>query len=156
MLTERACADACVAGEIDLAAHAVVFYSAEDPQHPIEHLLDGRCGAGASHWSSGRANTAEEILIEFDRPQSLSRLIFEAEELHAQRTQQVSVEFSSDGGTTFRRWLVQEYTFSPGGSTYQREDLRLDEPGVTHVRLCVVPNKSGSGYASLTSLRLFG
>jgi|SRR6185312_6535781 len=36
-----------------------------------------------------------------------------------ERTQQVSIEFSTDGGNTFRRWLVQEYTFGPGGSTYQ-------------------------------------
>ena len=50
---------------------------------------------------------------------------------------------------------VQEYTFSPHGSTYQREDLSFDFPKVSHLRLTIVPNKGGTGKASLTSLRLF-
>jgi hypothetical protein len=51
--------------------------------------------------------------------------------------------------------LVEEYTFSPPGATLQREDLRLDLHGVDRLRLTVVPNKRGSGTATLTSLRLF-
>jgi hypothetical protein len=50
---------------------------------------------------------------------------------------------------------VQQYNFSPNGSTYQREELRLDLNEVTHLRLIVVPNKGGTGAATLTSLRLF-
>jgi hypothetical protein len=50
---------------------------------------------------------------------------------------------------------VQEYTFSPQGATFQHEDLRLDLAAITHLRLTVVPNKGGSGVATLTSLRLF-
>jgi GTPase involved in cell partitioning and DNA repair len=73
----------------------------------------------------------------------------------AQRTQQVTMEFSTDGGRTFRTGFVQEYTFSPRGSTYQREDLSLNLPQVSHMRLIIVPNKGGSGMASLTSVRLF-
>lgn len=97
----------------------------------------------------------EEIVIEFDSPEHISRIIFDAEELHTERTQQVTIETSMDGGQTFRKCLMQEYTFSPGGSTYQREDLSFDLHDVTHLRLIVVPNKGGAGTASLTSVRLF-
>jgi len=141
--------------EIDLAARATILYSSEDPHHPIEHLLDGRSGRGASRWSSGRQNTTEEIVIEFDRPEQILRLVFDAEEVLVERTQQLTMEFSADGGQAYRTAFVQEYTFSPGGSTYQREDLRLDLREVTHIRLIVVPNKGGAGTASLTSIRLF-
>jgi hypothetical protein len=67
----------------------------------------------------------------------------------------VRVEVSEDGARTYRRILVQEYSFSPGGATYQREELRFNLQGVTHLRLTIVPNKSGSGTATLTALRLF-
>ena len=49
----------------------------------------------------------------------------------------------------------QEYNFSPGGATYQREEQRFNLRQVTHLRLTIVPNKSGSGTATLTALRLF-
>jgi hypothetical protein len=62
---------------------------------------------------------------------------------------------SDDGGRTYRQILVQEYNFSPRGATFQREDQRIDLRQVTHLRLTVVPNKSGSGPATLTALRLF-
>jgi hypothetical protein len=51
--------------------------------------------------------------------------------------------------------LVQEYTFSPRGATYQHEEQRLNLQQVSHLRLTIVPNKNGSGTATLTSLRLF-
>jgi hypothetical protein len=143
------------ANEIDLATCATVLFSSEDPNNPIEHLLDGQSGRGGTHWTSARPNVSEELVIEFDHPQRISRMIFEAEEMYAERIQQVTVEFSIDGGKIFRRCLVQEYTFSPGGATYQREDFALDLSEVTHVRLLIVPNKSGAGSATLTSLRLF-
>jgi hypothetical protein len=97
---------------IDLVACATILYSSEDPHHPIEHLLDGRSGRGATRWASSRQNTAEEIIVEFDRPEHVRRFIFDAEEVEAERTQQVPMEFSTDGGNTYRMGFVQEYTFS--------------------------------------------
>src|SRR6202043_3615080 len=57
---------------------------------------------------------------------------------------------SEDGGRSYRQILVQEYNFSPGGATYQREEQRFNLHQVTHLRLTIVPNKSGSGKAKLT------
>jgi hypothetical protein len=62
---------------------------------------------------------------------------------------------SLDHGRTYNQVLVQEYTFSPQGATFQHEELRLELPAITHLSLTIVPNKSGSGLATLTSLRLF-
>ena len=60
------------------------------------------------------------------RPQAISRLVYEVEEAMRERTQEVRVEASDDGGRTYRQILVQEYNFSPRGATFQREDQRFD------------------------------
>jgi hypothetical protein len=54
-----------------------------------------------------------------------------------------------------RHVQAQEYTFTPQGATFQHEDLRLDLPTITHLGLTIVPNKGGSGVATVTSLRIF-
>ena len=65
-------------------------------------------------WISARPDTTEHIVIEFDRPQTISRLVYEVEETMRERTQEVRVEVSEDGGRSYRQILVQEYNFSPG------------------------------------------
>lgn len=142
-------------GEIDLRAVATFGYSSEDPDHPIEHLLDGSSGVGATYWASARHDVTERLLLEFDSPQTISRLIYEVLETERSRTQEVRVEASEDGGKTYRQLLVQEYSFSPQGATFQREDLRFNLSQVSGIRLTIVPNKIGSGIATLSNLRLF-
>src|SRR6516162_5585116 len=144
-----------VAGEVDIASCATIVYSSENPAHPIDHLLDGRGGPGATRWISARSDVTELILLEFDKPQTISLLVYEVEETMCERTQEVRVEVSNDEGRTYRQVLVQEYTFSPAGATYQREEQRLNLHQASHLRLTIVPNKNGSGTATLTSLRLF-
>jgi hypothetical protein len=143
------------ADEVDIASCAAIAYSSEDPAHPVEHLLDGQSGLGATRWMSARPDVTEQIVVEFDHPQTISRLVYEVEEAIRERTQEVRVDVSEDEGRTYRQLLVQEYTFSPRGATYQREELRLNLHQVSHLRLTIVPNKGGSGTATLTSLRLF-
>jgi hypothetical protein len=143
------------AGEIDIVGCAVVAYSSEDPAHPIEHALDGNSGPGVTRWISARSDTEERIVVEFDRPQALSRLAYEVEEDQRERTQQVRAEVSEDGGRSYRQLFVQEYTFSPRGATYQREEQRFTRVHASHLRLAIFPNKNGSGTATLTALRLF-
>ena len=154
-LEAEAVMSARAAGEIDITASATIAYSSEDRAHPVEYLLDGHSGPGATRWISARPDTIERIVIEFDQPQAISRLVYEVEETMRERTQEVRVEVSEDGGQSYRQILVQEYNFSPGGATYQREEQRFNLRQVTHLRLTIVPNKSGSGTATLTALRLF-
>ena len=54
-------ANAGAAGEIDIAGCATIAYSSEIPDHPVEHLLDGNSGPGATRWISARPNTVEQI-----------------------------------------------------------------------------------------------
>lgn len=144
-----------VTGEVDIASCATLVYSSENPAHPINHLLDGRRGPGATRWASARSDVTEQILLEFDTPQAISLLAYEVEETMCERTQEVRVEVSEDEGRTYRQVLVQEYTFSPARATYQREEQRLNLRHATHLLLSIVPNKNGSGTAALTSVRLF-
>jgi len=142
-------------GAIDLSGAATLAYSSEDPAHPVEHAIDGRGGAGGTCWRAAQPNTTEQLIVELDQPRTLSKLVYEVEERERERTQEVRIEASSDGGKTYRGLVTQEYNFSPGGATFQREELRIEVVDATHVRLTIVPNKNGSGAASLTTLKLF-
>jgi F5/8 type C domain len=142
-------------GHLDLGTCATIAFSSEDPDHPIDNLLDNRSGTGGTYWAAAQQDTTEQILIEFDFPQSISRLFYEVEESQRERTQEIRVEVSSDEGRTYRQLVVQEYTFSPRGATLQREDLRLNVKDVNQLRLTIVPHKSGHGTATMTSLRLY-
>jgi F5/8 type C domain len=142
-------------GEIDIARSATIRYSSERPTDPVEHLFDGQDGPGAPRWASARPDTTEQIVVEFDEPQPLSRLVYAVEEREFERTQEVRVEISGDGGRSYRQILVQEYNFSPRGATFEREDQRFERRQASQLRLTIVPNKSGSGTATLTALRLF-
>jgi F5/8 type C domain len=143
------------AGEIDIASHATLACSSEDPNHPLEHLIDRHFGQGATRWASARPNATEYIVFEFDHAQRVSRLIYEVEECLEERTQEVRVEVWTDHVRTYRQALAQNYSFRPQGATFEHEDVQLDLPAITHLRLTIIPNKSGSGIATLTSLRLF-
>jgi len=89
------------ANEIDIIATATIAYSSEDPAHPIEPAFDG-CGPGATRWIGARDNTVEHIVIEFDRPQAISRLSYEVKERALERTQEVGAEISDDAISSFR------------------------------------------------------
>jgi hypothetical protein len=154
-LEAEATTSAGIDNEINIVSCATIAFSSESPAHPIEYLFDGHSGPGATRWISARPDTVERIIVEFDEPQSISRLVYEVEETVRERTQEVRVEVSENEGRTYRQFLVQEYNFSPRGATYQREELRFNLLQVSRLRLTVVPNKNGSGTATLTTLRLF-
>jgi hypothetical protein len=142
-------------GEIDLKTAATISYSSEAPGHPIDSVIDGSTGQDGTRWVSARPNSTETVLIEFDQPQSVSRIIYEVVERENARTQEVRIDASQDLGHTYRQILVQEYSFSPTGAVFEREDLRFELREVSHLRFSIVPNKNGSGLATLSSVRVF-
>ena len=73
--------------EVDIASCATIAYSSENPAHPVEHLLDGTSGPGATRWTSARPDVIEQIVVEFDQLQTISRLVYEVEEAVRERTQ---------------------------------------------------------------------
>ena len=93
------------ADELDIASCATIAFSSEDPAHPVEHLLDGRSGPGATRWMSARSNVIEQLVVEFDQPQTISQLVYEVEETTNERTQEVRVEVSGEAEHTAKFWF---------------------------------------------------
>ncbi len=141
-------------GEIDIAAVATVLVTSEDPGHPIDLAFDGRRGPGGTRWIAGEPGE-QAVILAFDAPQAIRRVILEVEEPEAARTQVLQLAVSTDGGQTYRELLQQEYNFSPSGSTFEREDWTVHAEGATHMRLVIRPDKGGKlGRATITSLTL--
>src|SRR5689334_8518417 len=68
--------------ELDLANCATIHFSSEDPAHPLEHMLDGTSGKGATRWAGAQPNVREQIVFQFDEPQHIAHVAFEVEEAH--------------------------------------------------------------------------
>jgi len=138
--------------EIDVLEVATISFSSELSEHPIEPMFDGRSGSGATRWVGVERGKAEQVELVFDTPQSISRIVFDAEELLQERRQEVRIEVSKDGGRKYRQILMQQYNFSPGGATYQHEEMQVELSSITNLRLIV---GGGPHRQSLTALRLF-
>ncbi len=138
--------------EKDIAALATVLVTSEAADHPIDHAFDTRRGPGGSRWAA--AVPGEQILIlAFDTAQTIRGVTLEVEELEVSRTQELELSLSSDGGQTYRELRRQEYTFSPPGTTFEREDWVVTAEGITHLRLRITPDKGSKPCrAILTSL----
>ena len=147
--------DPAAENEIDVRACATVHFSSEHPDHPVDHLFDGTSGEGATKWVGTRRDRAETILLVFDEPMDIARCAFEAEERELVRTQEVCAEYLVENGDTYRRCFIQEFNFSPGGATYQRELISVNLRAVRKFRLTVLADKSRRGTVSLTALRLY-
>ena len=116
--------------------------------------LDGERGRGASRWVAAEPRE-QELLLTFDAPQTLHRIILEVEEQDQARQQEVELAVSSDGGQHYRVLRRQEYNFSPPGTTFECEDWAVREEGVTRLRLRIKPDKGDRpAWASITSFTL--
>src|ERR671923_1923570 len=107
-------------GEKDIAALATVGVTSEAAEYPIDNAFDSHRGPGGSRWVAG-APGPQRLLLTFDAPQTLRLLRLEVEERDVSRTQEIEVAISRDGGHTYQTLLRQEYTFSPPGTTFERE-----------------------------------
>jgi len=65
------------------------------------------------------------------------------------------LRWSSDGGTSFREIIRQQWNFSPPDTIREVEEYQVELSNVTVLELKIVPNMSdGTARASLKSLRL--
>ena len=141
-------------GEKDIAALATVWVTSEAVDYPIDNVFDNHRGPGGSRWVAGTPGP-QKLLLAFDVPQTLHLLHLEVEERAVSRTQELQVAISRDGGHTYQTLLHQEYTFSPPGTTFERETWAIPAEGVTHLQLVITPDKGGTPcYAILTTLAL--
>src|SRR5919198_5731902 len=102
--------------EKDIAALATVLVTSEDPNHPIDYVFDRERGPGASRWIAEQAGE-QTVILAFDTPQPIRKVIVEVEEPDISRTQELEVSISDNGGRTYRELVRQEYNFSPPGTT---------------------------------------
>jgi hypothetical protein len=142
ILAERPTVPASPREEKEIAALATVLVTSESADHPIDNVFDTRRGPGGSRWVA--AAPGEQVLIlAFDAAQTIGRVSLEVEELEVSRTQELELSVSCDGGQTYRELRRQEYTFSPPGTTFEREDWAVTAEGVTHLQLRINPDKGG-------------
>lgn len=139
---------------LDITAIATVIVTSEDPTHPIDNVFNNRHEPKTSRWIA--ADIGEQCLIlDFDHPQTIRQIALEIEEPEVQRSQELTISISSDGGRTYRELIRQEFNFSPSGTTWERETWSVSAERVSHLRLQIKPDKGGIPCrATLTSLML--
>jgi hypothetical protein len=154
ILTTQPITSAQRAPQKDIASIATVLVTSEDPDHPIDHVFDGQRGPGASRWIAAQPGE-QTLILAFDAPQTIRKVLVEIEEPNIGRTQEMDVSVSNDGGQTYRELVRQEYTFSPPGTSLEREEWSINADGVSHLRLRIKPEKGGKACrATLSTLAL--
>ena len=97
----------------------------------------------------------QTIRLVFDQPQTLKCISLVFEENEIARTQEFVLGWSSDGGSTVREIVRQQWNFSPPGSIREVEEYQVQLSGVTVLELTIDPNISGGdARASLRNFRL--
>lgn len=136
---------------LDLEALAEVEVTSEQPTHPIEAALLPGHNTG---WRAAEPGT-QTIRLLFAEPQRLRRIQLAFEETQVSRTQEYVLRWSGDSGQPLRDVVRQQWNFSPGGATSQREEHHVDLPAVAVLELTITPDTSGgAARASLAQLRL--
>ena len=141
-----------VEGWLDLERAAVVEVTSEDNDFPVESALVPGETPG---WRAATPGT-ETIRLVFDQPQKLSQISLVFEEKEVTRTQEFVLRWSSDGGSSFREIVRQQWNFSPPETIREVEEYQVELSNLTILELSIVPNTSGGlARASLKSLLLF-
>jgi len=134
---------------------ATVMVTSEMSEHPIDHMFDGHHGPRSTKWVAGEAGD-QSVILAFDTPCNLRKVSLEVEETDVERTQELTLAISHDGGQTYREVLRQEYTFSPPGTTFEREEWCVPAVSVTNLWVWLRPDKGKAVdcRATITSLTL--
>ena len=136
---------------LDLERLATVEVTSEDPEHPIEAALLPGATVG---WRASEPG-AQKVRLLFDSPQRVRRVRLVVDEEERARTQELALRWRPEGAGPYRPLLIQQFNFSPPGTSCEVEDYTLDLDGVSVLELDVVPDISGGdARASLSSLRV--
>jgi hypothetical protein len=138
-------------GWLDLERAAVVEVTSEDQAFPVESAFGSEDTRG---WRAA-APGHQTIRLIFDHPQRLKcvSLVFEEDEIG--RTQEFVLRWSSDGGSTLREIVRQQWNFSPPESIREVEQYQVDLHDVNVLELVIKPDVAGGvARASLKNLRL--
>ena len=135
---------------LNLESIASVQITSEDPEHPFEDALRGGKGPG---WKAAYPGP-QVILLRFDDPQHIRgvRLLFWEQEV--ERAQEFAV-FVTSTRAARKEVFRQQWTFSPGGSTSEMEDLAFDLADVSVLELAIDPGRHNKqAVATLESIEV--
>ena len=138
-------------GWLDLERAAVVEVTSEDERYPVESAF----GSGDERGWRAAAPGHQTIRLIFDHPQRLTcvSLVFEEDEIR--RTQEFVLRCSSDGGSTLKEIVRQQWNFSPPESRREVEQYQVDLHNVDVLELVINPDIArGVARASLKNLHL--
>jgi hypothetical protein len=139
-------------GWLDVESAAIVEVTSEDQECPVEAAFSA---GGAPGWRAAMPGP-QTIRLVFDSPQTLRRILLVFEENETARTQEFVLRWSSDGGSSVREIVRQQWNFSPPGSVSEIEEYRVHLSDVSVLELIINPDISGGvAHASLRNLRLY-
>ena len=129
----------------------MVEVTSEDKDFPVESAFVSEDAQGWRAEAPGR----QTIRLIFDQPQRLRCVSLVFEEDETQRTQEFVLRWSSDGGSTLKEIVRQQWNFSPPESTREIEDYQVDLENVNVLELVIKPDIGGGvARASLKNLRV--
>ncbi len=139
---------------LDLAALARVEISSEDAQYPVEQALTGAM-SDASGWRAEMLGP-QTILLRFDEPQTVKRVLLHFRETEQERSQEFSLHATLVDGRT-QEIVRQQWSFSPRGSTDEQESYDVSLENVTTLTLWIDPDRGRDRYrATLAAFRVQG
>jgi hypothetical protein len=138
-------------GWLDVERAAVVEVTSEDKDFPVELAFGSEDAPG---WRAA-APGIQTIRLVFDQPQRLRCISLVFEENETGRTQEFVLRWSSDGGSSLKEIVRQQWNFSPPESIREVEEYQVQLSSGTVLELVIKPNIGGGvARASLKNLRL--
>jgi hypothetical protein len=126
-----------------------VELTSEHPEWPIERAL---LGHDASGWRAD-ASGAQTISLSWREPIPIRRIRLIFEEHSRARTQEFVLRASTPEGQ--REIVRQQFTFSPPGTTVEREEYATHFGAVSRLELVIVPAiDGGEAVATLQQWRI--
>ena len=126
-----------------------VELTSEDPAWPIEHALVHHDTSG---WRAGTPGP-QTITLTWAAPIAIRRIRVVFEEHSQARTQEFVLRATTSDGA--REIVRQQFTFSPPGTTVEREEYATNLEQVSRLELAIVPAiDDGNAVAALRELRI--
>lgn len=138
---------------LDLDQLALVEFTSECPEHPVESALrlTEESGAGWRAASSGE----QTLRVVFDQPCAIERIFLEFDEQQQPRTQEFVLLGLMDNESAYREILRQQYHFSPPNTTQEIEHYEVKLNRLKALELRIIPDiGGGDACATLKKLRL--
>src|SRR5260370_4770059 len=107
-------------------------------RHRVRRPCDYPAALGLDRWIAEQSGE-QTLILAFDTPQTIRKILVEIDEPEISRTQEMAVSISRDGGQTYRELIRQEYNFSPPGTTLGHEEWTITADAISHLQLRIKP-----------------